>query len=62
MRAIQSRAPRMVMGFRPRRFFSEKTDEKKEKEERSSNFNKFSQPYQKPDFLKDDYDHLKKDE
>ena len=60
MRAIQ-RAPRMVMGYRPRRFFSEKTDDKKEKEQ-SSNFNKFSQPYQKPDFLKDDYDHLKKDE
>lgn len=55
MRAIQ-RAPRMVMGFRPRRFFSEKTDDKKE--EREPNFNKFSQPYKKPDFLKDDYDHL----
>ena len=53
--------PRVVLGYRPRRMFS-KSDSESKKEERTASFNKFSQPYKKPDFLEDDYDLLKKEE
>lgn len=40
----------------------EDDEQAKKKEERQQSFQKFKNVYSKPDFLKDDYDHLSKDE
>lgn len=52
----------------PLRFFSsektektESTEDTKEEKKERLGFQKFKQQYRKPDFLQDDYDHLKKE-